>query len=179
MASATKTVYVLVGLPLAGKTTYTKQLARLGECLVIERDAYLENINRDPVTLEKLEQQAQAITVPVSRLHADVRRNAFNDAVTLEYVRRVIAAIKSSPASIIIVDGTHLQALSRSFVGQINDARKIAVVFTPDPELCIERLGGEVLVGVRTTVTPELIRRMAEVFEVPTLAEGFDEIISP
>lgn len=179
MESVTKTVYVLVGLPFAGKTTYTKQLAQSGECLVIERDAFLEDINRDSVTREKLAQQAQTITAPISRLHDDVGRNAFNDAVTLEYVRRVTLAIDNSTASTIIVDGTHLQALSRSFVKQINNAHKIAVVFAPNPELSIERLSGEELVGVRKTVTPVLIRRMAEVFEMPRLEEGFDEIISP
>lgn len=181
MVAVTKTLYVLVGLPFSGKTTYAKQLAQAGECLVIERDRFLEDMKQEPTTLERLHRDAVLITRPTSRLTHDQEKNAFNDALTLEYVQRIVEVLHSTSATTVIIDGTHLQALSRSFVRQLPDWCSIGLVFKPDLDISLERLKTTELEGVRKTVTPELIGRMAEVFEMPTLAEGFAEIrtISP
>lgn len=179
MESATKRIYVLVGLPFSGKSTYCKQLAPQGECLLIERDTFLEEINNDPETLVRLNEEAMSIEDPVSRMSTDMHRNAFNDALTLEYCRRVVQAITQSSAPTVIVDGTHLQRLSRSFVRELRDAHMTAVVFPTDTALSIKRLQITTLNGVRATVTPEMIQRMSEIYESPTIEEGFDEIILP
>ncbi len=172
----TKTIYVLIGLPFAGKTTAVQSLVT-PDTLLIERDRYLEDVSRDPVLVAKLKQQALRIAKPISRLAKTHEQNAYNDALTLEYLRRVTLSIQQSPKSRIVVDGTHLQRLSRSFIQSFQDCKCIAVWIDTSPESCIERLRcATQLSGVRKTVTATMIQEMAHVFEEPTLAEGFRSI---
>jgi predicted kinase len=176
MVAATKSITILIGLPYSGKTTIAKSLLN-DDTLLIERDAYLEDVRRDPVLVQQLIEEATRIAQPISRMMPTREANAYNDALTLEYVRRVTKAIQETEKSHVIVDGTHLQPLSRSFIKAFPDARKIAIVMRTDPEDCIQRLQRAPMeIGVRSTVTPELIRKMSDVFELPTEGEGFDEI---
>lgn len=175
METVTKTIYVLSGLPFSGKTTVAKSLLVDGG-LLIERDRFLEAINREPETLKRLQQEALTITEPISRLASSKRANAFNDALTHEYVKRVISTIKNSSEQIIAVDGTHLQPLSREFVREFKDATCIALIVDRPNSLCIDRWRATVTQGVRTTITEDLIRRMQTVFEHPIKEEGFTEV---
>ncbi len=178
MATATKQIYVLCGLPFSGKTTYVQELKQSlkGNCLIIERDAFLEQINREEETRERLRLMAKSILRPVSRLASMLEANAFNDALTQEYVQRVQRQIRDTEAAHIIIDGTHLQPLSRAFFDPHIEAKYVAIVLERDPTLCIARWEMTAVVGVRRTITAELIRRMAEVYERPALAEGFAHI---
>lgn len=174
MVTATKTIYVLCGLPYAGKTTIVKKL--FPEALLIERDAFLGDINREPETQRRLEEMANKITTPISTLSDIPRKNALNDVLSEEYCKRVTQAIQSSSATTIVVDGTHLQPLSRAFVRNFLEEKKIAIVLERNPDVCIERYLQGQRTGIRQTITPALIRRMAEVFIAPTLEEGFSEV---
>ncbi len=174
MGIATKTVYVLCGLPYAGKTTLAKRL--FPEAFLIERDAFLEEINRDIEIQRCLEERAKQINRPISNLSDSDWKNALNDAISEEYCKRVTQTIQSSSATTIVVDGTHLQPLSRAFVRTIPLAKTIAIVLASDPEVCIQRYAQDQRVGVRQTITPKLIKRMVKVFCVPTLEEGFSEV---
>jgi uridine kinase len=175
METATRTIYVLSGLPFSGKTTIAKSLLVDGG-LLIERDRFLEEINREPETIARLQQEALMLHEPVSRLAASKLANAFNDALTREYVKRVSSTIQISSAKLIVVDGTHLQPLSRQFIRQINDTVCIALIVDRPFSLCIDRWRSSVTQGVRSTITEDLIRRMQTVFKAPTKEEGFAEI---
>ncbi|MCC6563668.1 AAA family ATPase [Candidatus Uhrbacteria bacterium] len=176
MALATKTLYVLSGLPFSGKTTVAKKLMEENDALLIERDRFLESINTEQVSRARIAEHAARITEPVSKLGKTKQENAWNDALTLEYVGRVREAIKHTDKPVVIVDGTHLQPLSRSFIRGLDGWRKIAIPVPTDAETCITRFLGAKTSGIRLTITPELIRNLAQVYEAPTESEGFDEI---
>jgi predicted kinase len=176
MPAVTKTIYVLIGLPFAGKTTVAASLAT-HDALLIERDRFLEAVQREPETVNRLRMEAAAIAEPISRFDQTIKENAYNDCLTREYVRRVTSLIQNSKAQRVVVDGTHLQPLSRSFIAAFPNAKRIAVLIQTPVEACIARLqSSPVPTGIRASVTPELIRRLSHVYEPPTLAEGFDKI---
>lgn len=172
---ATRVLYVLSGLPFSGKTTVAKTLLT-NNALLIERDRFLEDIKSEPTTLAALSIKARAITEPVSRLGTTREANAFNDVLTAEYCDRVANAIRGSVAEVIIVDGTHLQRLSRLFICLFPKFHTVAMVVETPPEVCVARLRVTPTSGVRSSVTPDMIQRMATVFERPTTQEGFNEV---
>ncbi len=176
MRPATKTLYVLVGLPFSGKTTIATQLMKDHDALLIERDRFLESLKGDPVTRARVSMRSRSIDHPVSRLGKTQEENAVNDALTLEYVSRVREAISRTDKPVVILDGTHLQPLSRSFVHGLDGWRRIAIAVGTDVGTCVRRFTSANTEGIRSTITPDLIRRMADVYEPPTQAEGFDEI---
>ena len=176
MSSATKTLYVLCGLPFSGKTTIATKLMNENDALLIERDRFLEGMKQEPITRARIALQARRIASPVSKLGKTIQENAMNDAITLEYVGRIREALKKTDKNVVIVDGTHLQPLSRSFVEGLEGWTKIALVVQTDAETCVTRFLAAKTTGIRSTITPELIRNMAKVYEPPTEAEGFDEI---
>lgn len=176
MAPATKTLYVLSGLPFSGKTTIAKKLMEENDALLIERDRFLESINTEPVSRSRVALHASRIIEPVSKLGKTKQENAWNDALTLEYVGRVRELIKQTDKAVVVVDGTHLQPLSRGFIRGLDGWRKIALPVPTDAETCVTRFMGAKTSGIRSTITPELIRSLAQVYEAPTEAEGFDEI---
>ena len=181
MGTAIKTVYVLCGLPFAGKTTHAQEImkdrASRGErTLLIERDAFLESINHESETQTRLREEARLVKKPLSILAPTHEANALNDVLSCEYCVRVKRAIRETSATSIIVDGTHLQPISRAFFDPSVDVRYVAIVFPLEPHRSIERWQKASRVGIRRTITAELIQRMATIFQYPTLQEGFDEI---
>lgn len=183
MKDVTKTLIVLSGLPYSGKSTIAAQLKERGG-VVLARDAIVEALLADPVKQMVAKNLAEQITNPVSKYYTQengvtnpVQANALNDAQTVLYVNEMIELIRSSPADTIICDGTHLQKLSRAFIQQFPDYRKIAIAVKTTPEVCIDRLTEAPSTGFRATVTPAMIRRLAEIAEWPTAEEGFDEVM--
>ncbi|MEK7105571.1 MAG: AAA family ATPase [Patescibacteria group bacterium] len=181
MTSATKRLIVLCGLPFSGKTSYTKTLSQ--PFLLIARDAYLHDINQDPVLLQRLRQEASELKAQLkSTLFATQEENAFNDLVTKEYVHRVENVIFSSSDDVVVVDGTHLQRLSRSFIRAFPDREKVAVVIDTPLEECVRRFrntnSADQFSGLRSSLTEQKLRDLARIFERPTEDEGFDQILT-
>ncbi len=175
MAAATKKVIVLCGLPFSGKTTYVKQFLD-EDTLLVERDRILETLNADKHLVEDIKERAKLVEHPTSTLFPTTYDNACNDLLTMAYTEHVAELIKNTTKATIIVDGTHLQPLSRSFIKNIGSVQARAVVMDTSATVCIERLQQGIHSGLRSTVTPSLITKMAAVFEPPTTAEGFEEI---
>lgn len=175
MDVATKELWVVVGLPFSGKTTFTKTI-QPEKADVISRDAILESINHDNVLRQKLFFKAQTINQPESVLFSTTKENAWNDVVTEEYVRRVTEKVQKSEKEKVIVDGTHLSVASRRFIKNILDRKIIAIIMYTPKDVCLVRFRGAQLQGIRSTITEKLIERMDEVKVLPTLQEGFDEI---
>jgi predicted kinase len=177
MAAATspRTLFVLCGLPLSGKTTLAQTLLT-EDTLLISRDQILETLYREPETLLRVKEAALQVHFPVSRLEETREANAFNDALTQAYVTRVTKRIQTSNKPIVIVDGTHLHPLSRSFVNAFPESRSIALVLTTPLAVCLERRKNTLLEGIRATITEPLLLKMHQAFIQPTHAEGFTEI---
>ncbi len=77
-----------------------------------------------------------------------------------------------------IVDGTHLQVLSRSFVADASKTmRCIAFCSNATVDECVSRFRlSQGMTGIRASLTEEKIRQMNDYLEIPTRFEGFDEI---
>jgi len=175
MAVPTKLLFVLIGLPFSGKSTWAEQYASDSKN-IISRDEILNAINRDTGLRQYLFLEAKKIKQPVSKIYMSDEQNAWNDVVTTEYVKQVQEKIRKSLGFIVIVDGTHLSKESREFAKEIYGRKKIAVVFQTPKEKCIERWNQAPTFGVRSTVNPELIEKMDSLRVPPEKSEGFDEI---
>lgn len=171
-------ISVLCGLPFSGKTTYA-EAHRDRDTMIISRDEMITRILADAALRQQVNEEARMIVSPVSRLYSTHEDNARNDALTKYYVERVEQEIRQATAAHVIVDGTHLQPLSRSFVGRFPDRETVAVVCSTPLQVCLERYHAlqAHLVGVRSTVTPDLLSAMSRVFEWPTTAENFKQVI--
>ena len=170
-------ILVLVGLPFSGKTTRAQELMKEAPgSLLIERDVFLERVGNSPQLVERLMTEAKEISEPISRLFPSLLENAYNDALSREYVRYVTELIQGSDAPRVIVDGTHLQALSRSFIQNFPEAHRVAMVIPTSVYECVSRfLCAGSPQGVRRSLTVEKIHNMQRFFELPSAGEGFEE----
>jgi uridine kinase len=175
--TATKTLIVLSGLPYSGKTTIAAALKAERGGVVFSRDEMIEAMLKDPVKQMIAKNLAGQIVEPVSRARETKKLNAMNDALTVLYVNEMVERIQASEADTIFCDGTHLQKLSRAFIQQFPDYRKIAIAVKTPADVCIERLAKFPSTGLRGTVTPAMIKKLEEVAEWPTMEEGFDEVV--
>lgn len=173
-------VIVMCGLPFSGKTTLARQLMH-DDALLLERDRFLEDVRESETTRGMLMMVAKNVKQPVTTYFATKEQNAWNDALTSLYVTRLSDALPKQTEGRVIVDGTHLQPLSRRFIADLDGWTKIAVVFSPDVKTSVARLAEAqaALSGVRATVTPQMIERMSAAFMRPTAEEGFDRILTP
>lgn len=165
MAVGTKRLIIVCGLPFSGKTTFVEPLP--DPKTIISRDQIIPAIFADLDRMNQIRIAAAKIDQPVSRLYETLAQNAFNDALTIEYCREVSRQIRSATTDTIVVDGLHLQPLSRSFQFDFPDYTIEQVVIDTPADVCIARLNEAInlgnLTGFRASVTPDLIRRLAEV----------------
>lgn len=172
----TKKLFVLVGLPFSGKTTWVREFVA-DFVTIISRDEILEQINKDVALRARLFIEAQSIIQPESKIFDEKEKNAWNDVVTKEYVRQVIQKVQKSESEVVIVDGTHLSSASRKFVAGDFGRMKIAVQISTSKDLCIDRWRQTHTSGIRSSITEELIQKMDALREDPLRSEGFDEIL--
>ena len=190
-----KELYVLCGLPFSGKTTFARSIPHAE---IISRDAIMEQILASVELMRNAKNRAGEIINPVSRLYQTKEQNALNDAITELYTTEVQTRLQKSTSGVVIVDGLHLQPLSRAFIHSLPSTQKIAVIFTTPLEICIERFNQSFnnknlgtpqyslptptlntltpSIQLRSTLSPAVISRLAAMFELPTLSEGFDRI---
>ncbi len=176
MVVDTKLLFVLVGLPFSGKTTWAEKYSSDSK-EIISRDEILNSINRDTALRQYLFLEAKKIIEPVSKIYLTKEQNAWNDAVTSEYVKQITEKIRNSISDVVIVDGTHLSLESRKFIAEDYGRKKIAVVFETLKEVCIERWKNGIVTGVRSTITEDLIQKMDNLRIFPEKDEGFDEVL--
>jgi protein phosphatase len=148
------TLYVLSGLPGAGKSTWARDNAnRLHATVVCSDDVRCD-------------------------LEADGRDPWDGDVVFAEVERR--ARLLLEAARSVIVDATHFQRRYRTYLRHLGigiGVHRVAIWFDVPLEICLERNAGRsgLAFGDRR-MTDEFVRGLADVFEPPAHDE-FDEII--
>lgn len=176
VAVPTKKLFVLIGLPFSGKTTWAREF--VGDSVaIISRDVILENMQKDVSMRTRLLIEAQNILVPESHMFDSREKNAWNDVGTREYIRHVSEKICASGEDVVIVDGTHLSKDSRKFVAMDFGRKKIALVIGTSKDVCIDRWRHARTSGIRSSITEDLIQKMDALREEPSETEGFDEIL--
>lgn len=151
-----KRLYVLVGLPGSGKSTWanTHLAALKGKTSVISRDAIRFSLVEEGQPYFSKEK---------------------------EVYRKYISALKENlqTQDNIVADATHLNPASRSKLlyslgGSLKDVEVVAIVMTKDFGRALRQ--NELRVGTRAYVPPEQIKKMSKGYSDPTLEEGFDKI---
>lgn len=147
-------LYVLVGVPASGKTTWFRDQEWTDNCYYISTDKHVEAY-------------AEAHGKTYSEVFADYMPTAVENMV--EEVERARAAGVD-----IIWDQTSTTVASRKkkFV-MLPDYYAIAVVFnTPKPDELAQRLASR----PGKEIPAEVVQGMIDKFEMPTEQEGFQEI---
>jgi protein phosphatase len=152
--SPVSTLYVLSGLPGAGKSTWARDNARRLQAAVVCSD----DVRRD--------------------FEVDGRDPSDGDAVFAEVQRRARRLLEGDRS--VIVDATHFQRKYRTYLGQLGigiEVHRVAIWFDVPLEICLQRNAGRngFTFGDRR-MTDDFVRGLADAFEPPALDE-FDEII--
>lgn len=152
--SNSPTVYVLIGLPAAGKSTWVTQQDWAGTCALISTDHYVDRF----------------------AARTGKTYNQVFEAVMPRAIRLMMRAVRRAQAQglDIIWDQTNLTRASRSRKFRIlPDYRAVAVVFArPAPEEHARRLAARPGKKIPNTVLADMIQS----YEAPDLSEGFEEI---
>ena len=147
-------VYVLVGVPGSGKSTWIKNQDWALGLTIVSTDAFVEDYAR-----------AQGKT------YNEVFKEYMPTAIDL-MIEQVVFAREHGHT--VIWDQTSVTVASRrKKFRMLHDYEHIAVVFkTPDPEELSRRLTSR----PGKIIPEEIVQDMINKFEIPTLAEGFQEI---
>ena len=152
---ARKKLYMLIGLPGSGKSTWyqnniewLENSAYISTDLLIDQYAASQNLTYDQVY----------------RSHIKIANRQMK--------AQVLDAVSHNLD--IVWDQTNLtKKTRRKLLGKCLDYYKIAIYFKPiDPQSLRSRLDNR----IGKTINPRLIDKMVAVFEPPSLDEGFNEI---
>lgn len=146
-------VYVLVGVPGSGKSTWVANQPWASECVLISSD-------------QLIEQEARRC----NKTYDDVFQD-FAD-IAIEKMLDAVADARDAQKNI-IWDQTSVDARSRRLkFNALPGYRHVAIVFPiPGPEELARRLERP-----GKTIPVEVVRKMINRFTVPTKQEGYDEI---
>lgn len=153
-------IYVLVGLPGSGKSTYIKKL--------------LEDSNKEFVIVST-DNELERIAKEQNKTYSDV----FNDNIKLATSLMNDAAQNAiKERKNIIWDQTNLyEKKRRKILNSIpKEYRKIAIVFQVGEDVLFSRLKDREETG--KIIPKHVIDNFIKTFEFPTKDEGFDEIIT-
>lgn len=150
-------LYMLIGLPGSGKSTWiANQMFDWNKTVVASTDGYLE---------KKAKENNVSYDDAYKTDYTDANKNMFatiGDAVKNGYN--------------IVWDQTNVfKSARKKKLKKIPDTyRKIAVFFpTPDEIELAKRLASR----PGKTISPHIMKQMSDNMEIPTIEEGFDEII--
>jgi predicted kinase len=152
------TVYILVGVPGSGKSTW---------------------LHKNQLELNILSLSSDEVINTIGDIFGYNYDEIFNDVVG--FANRVFLDFVDKYSTDetldmnIALDRTNMSKKTRSpFLKKFKDFRKVAVVFpTPEKEEWDRRLNSR----PGKTIPKYVLESMARNFEMPTLEEGFDEVI--
>lgn len=152
-----KKLYMLVGVPGVGKSTWlATRMFDYNKTVIASTDSYIE---------KKAEEAGQSYNTMFNDLIKDA---------TTDMNEKITNAIKNNFD--IVWDQTNVSASSRKKkLARIPKSyKKIAVVFTPpDADEHARRLANR----PGKTISPTVMSDMISKFQIPTVDEGFDEIV--
>jgi predicted kinase len=147
-------LYVLVGVPGSGKSTWVNNQSWMQDCVYISTDKHVETYAKK-----------------VGRTYIEVFDEIMPDAVHI-MTSEVVIARENRQDIVWDQTSTSIKSRAKKF-RMLPDYYAIAVVFrTPDAEELQRRLDSR----PGKTIPPEVIADMIDNFEMPTEQEGFKEI---
>lgn len=151
---STHKLYVLIGIPGSGKSTWVNNQTWIEDCVVVSTDKYVD-----------------AYAKKINKTHNEVFHEYMPTAVRL-MTREVEQARRLNKD--IIWDQTSVTRKSRrKKFNMLKDYYRIAVVFKiPEKEELKRRLNSR----PGKSIPDHVINQMINNFEMPTYEEGFDEI---
>ena len=149
------TLYVLCGLPGAGKSTWARENAGRLEAVVVCSD----DVRRD--------------------FEADGRDPWDGDSVFAEVELRAWGLLRADRS--VVLDATHFQRRYRTYTQHVVsgiDVQRVAVWFVVPLEVCLQRNAGRnsLAFGYRR-MPDEFVHALAETFEPPG-SDEFDEVVT-
>lgn len=196
-----KTLYVLIGPPAIGKTTWISRYAP--QANVISRDDVIERIAHEygmtyddayasPSNDAKEGQLVDGMERFGKVVPSDLKWRPF-DFETCQRVHRQAAEELMNTASKhaagnadVVLDMTNMDKASRAiYTPMFRDHRKVAVVFNFNGDELIaalkknaEKRAAELAkLGKTKTISGDVIDRMVAAYEPPEATEGFDDIV--
>lgn len=147
------TLYIMVGIPASGKSTYANKLATELGCNIHSSDAIRRELCG---TQQDLSRDKEMWKILKERMCKDL-----------------------SSGKDCIVDATNGQSTKRiNYINRVIsegiDCKKVAIVANPPFEVCLERNKSR---NREQRIPYKSMLNLKRVFEEPTLSEGFDEII--
>ena len=147
-------LYVLVGVPGSGKSTWVSNQKWAENCVYISSDKHIENYAAEQ-----------------GKTYNEVFKNYATTAVSL-MLDDVVAARNEGKDIIWDQTSTTVKSRKRKF-NMLPDYYAIAVIFpTPETNELIKRLASRPGKNIPTHV----MRKMIDCFQMPTVEEGFNEI---
>ena len=148
------TLYVLVGIPGSGKSTWVSNQKWAKDCAYISTDKHVDEY-----------------AASLNKTYNYVFHDYMPTAVKL-MSNDVIAARKAGKDIIWDQTSTSIKSRKKKFV-MLPNYRKIAVVFlTPEKEELARRLDSR----EGKHIPKKVVRQMISSFQIPTTEEGFDEV---
>ena len=156
---STPTVFVTVGLPYSGKSTYIKKDNVLRKLQIVDTDSFIENRAK-----------------MMGKTYQDVFKKTIGSASDrMKVMLDLYYRFKQS----FIIDQTNLSVEKRERLikqAKENNYKVVALVFEKAPN--DDELEKRVKMRSDKKIPMNVIKQMSEKFVRPTKAEGFDEIIS-
>ena len=154
MAKVLNKLYVLVGVPGSGKSTWIKNQKWTGNCVIVSTDEFVEDYAKE-----------------CGQTYSEVFTDYMPTAVKL-MAEKVIRARDARKDIIWDQTSTTVKSRERKF-NMLPEYHKIAVVFkTPEHKELIRRL----MSRPGKEIPEHVIGSMIDGWEEPTLEEGFHEI---
>ena len=154
MAKVLNKLYVLVGVPGSGKSTWIKNQKWTGNCVIVSTDEFVEDYAKS-----------------IGKTYSEVFTDYMPTAVNL-MAAKVVDARDSQKDIIWDQTSTTVKSRERKF-NMLPEYHKIAVVFkTPEHKEFVRRL----MSRPGKEIPEHVIASMIDGWEEPTLEEGFDEI---
>lgn len=149
-------LYVLVGVPGSGKTTWASEQEWAGDCAYVSTDRYVEEFAKN-----------------MGKTYSEVFEEVMPECVNL-MIGDVVVARESDRDIIWDQTSTTIASRKRKF-NMLPDYYAIAVVFgTPEPADLVMRLENRYDSG--KIIPDQVVQDMINNFEYPTKEEGFKEI---
>ncbi len=150
-----KKLYVLIGVPGSGKSTWVSKQPWASECVVVSTDEFVEDYARE-----------------CGQTYSEVFDEYMPTAVKL-MAEKVVRARAAGKDIIWDQTSTTLASRQRKF-SMLPEYHKIAVVFKTPP---IDELGKRLRSRPGKEIPGDVMVQMINNWDEPTLDEGFDQII--